>query len=290
VVTQLAFAIERWRAHHGGAAAGWLEALGELEALASLGTYTFEHPDQPFPDIAPDEEGPLYDGVNVSHPLLPAETRVGNDVRLDPRTRLWLVTGSNMSGKSTLLRTVGASTVLALAGAPVPATRLRLSHLRVGASLRTVDSLQAGVSRFFAEIKRLREVVALAESSRLTLFLLDEILHGTNSQDRFAGAAAITRTLVARQAVGLVTTHDLTLAKIVDSLDAAPSPSQVASVASVPSVPSVPSVASVPVAINVHFEDVITADQLTFDYKLRPGVVTRGNALALMKLVGLPVP
>ena len=264
VVTQLAFAIERWRAHHGGAAAGWLEALGELEALASLGTYAFEHPDQPFPDIAPDEEGPLYDGVNVSHPLLPAETRVGNDVRLDPRTRLWLVTGSNMSGKSTLLRTVGASTVLALAGAPVPATRLRLSHLRVGASLRTVDSLQAGVSRFFAEIKRLREVVALAESSPLTLFLLDEILHGTNSQDRFTGASAITRTLVARQAIGLVTTHDLTLAKIVDEL--------------------------APAAINVHFEDVITQDQLHFDYKLRPGVVTRGNALALMRLVGLPVP
>ena len=107
-------------------------------------------------------------------------------------------------------------------------------------------------------------MVALAESSPLTLFLLDEILHGTNSQDRFAGAAAIVRTLVARQAVGLVTTHDLTLAKIVDEL--------------------------APAAINVHFEDVITDDQLNFDYKLRPGVVTRGNALALMKLVGLPVP
>jgi DNA mismatch repair ATPase MutS len=263
-VTQLAFAIERWRAHHGAAAAGWLEALGELETLASLATYAFEHPDQPFPEIVPDEQGPLYDGVNVSHPLLPADTRVGNDVRLDPQTRLWLVTGSNMSGKSTLLRTVGTSTVLALAGAPVPATRLRLSHLRVGASLRTVDSLQAGVSRFFAEIKRLREVVALAESSPLTLFLLDEILHGTNSQDRFAGAAAITRTLVARQAIGLVTTHDLTLAKIVDEL--------------------------APAAINVHFEDVITHDELHFDYRLRPGVVSRGNALALMKLVGLPVP
>jgi MutS domain V len=264
VVTQLAFAIERWRAHHGAAAAGWLEALGELETLASLATYAFEHPDQPFPEIVPDEQGPLYDGVNVSHPLLPADTRVGNDVRLDSQARLWLVTGSNMSGKSTLLRTVGTSTVLALAGAPVPATRLRLSHLRVGASLRTVDSLQAGVSRFFAEIKRLREVVALAESSPLTLFLLDEILHGTNSQDRFAGAAAITRTLVARQAIGLVTTHDLTLAKIVDEL--------------------------APAAINVHFEDVITHDELHFDYRLRPGVVSRGNALALMKLVGLPVP
>jgi hypothetical protein len=287
VVTQLAFAIERWRAHHGTAAAGWLEALGELEALASLATYAFEHPDQPFPDIAPDEEGPLYDGVNVSHPLLPPATRVGNDVRLDPRTRLWMVTGSNMSGKSTLLRTVGASTVLALAGAPVPATRLRLSHLRVGASLRTVDSLQAGVSRFFAEIKRLREVVALAESSPLTLFLLDEILHGTNSQDRFAGASAITRTLVARQAIGLVTTHDLTLAKIVDSPPDADAlaDSRADALADSRADGSAP-----PAAINVHFEDVITDDQIKFDYKLRPGVVSRGNALALMKLVGLPVP
>ena len=200
----------------------------------------------------------------MAHPLLPPATRIGNDVRLDRATRLLLVTGSNMSGKSTLLRTVGTTTVLALAGAPVPADRLRLSYLRVGASLRTVDSLQAGVSRFFAEIKRLRNIVSLAERSPLTLFLLDEILHGTNSQDRFAGAAAITRALVGHGAIGLITTHDLTLARIVDEL--------------------------APAAVNVHFEDVISDDQLHFDYKLRPGVVTRANALALMKLVGLPVP
>jgi hypothetical protein len=268
VITQLAFAIARWRHEHGQQAAGWLEALGEFEALVSLATYAFEHPDQVQAEIVPDGEGPLFEAENVAHPLLPAATRVGNDVRLDRQTRLWLVTGSNMSGKSTLLRTVGASTVLALAGAPVPARRLRLSHLEVGASLRTVDSLQAGVSRFFAEIKRLRTILELAEKSPLTLFLLDEILHGTNSQDRFAGAEALVRRLVERGAIGLVTTHDLTLARIVDELAVT---------------------GAARPAINVHFEDVIAEGQLSFDYLLRPGVVTRGNALALMRLVGLPV-
>jgi hypothetical protein len=268
VITQLGFAIARWRHLHGQDAARWLEALGEFEALASLATYAFEHPDHTMPEIVTDAEGPLFEADHAAHPLLPAASRVGNDVRLDRQTRLWLVTGSNMSGKSTLLRTVGASTVLALAGAPVPARRLRLSHLEVGASLRTVDSLQAGVSRFFAEIKRLRTILELAEKSPLTLFLLDEILHGTNSQDRFAGAEALVRRLVERGAIGLVTTHDLTLARIVDEL-------------------AVTGVARP--ATNVHFEDMIADGQLSFDYQLRPGVVTRGNALALMRLVGLPV-
>ncbi len=263
VTTQLAFAIESWRSHHGPAAIGWLRAVGKLEALASLATYAFEHPEQPFPELTSDDEGPLFEGAALSHPLLPAASRVGNDVALERQTRLWLVTGSNMSGKSTLLRTVGTATVMALAGAPVVAQRLRLSHLQVGASLRTSDSLQAGVSRFFAEIQRLRSIVALGERSPLTLFLLDEILHGTNSQDRLAGASAIVRALVARGAIGLVTTHDLALARIADEL--------------------------APAARNVHFEDVVEEDQLRFDYRLRPGVVARGNAIALMKLVGLPV-
>ena len=263
VITQLAFAISRWRHRHGAEAARWLEALGEFEALVSLATYSFEHPEHCQPEIAPDAEGPLFEARDAAHPLLPVQARIGNDVRLDPKTRLLLVTGSNMSGKSTLLRTVGASTVLALAGATVPARSLRLSRLQVGASLRTVDSLQAGVSRFFAEIKRLRTIVELAEKDPLTLFLLDEILHGTNSEDRFAGAQALVDRLVERGAIGLVTTHDLTLARIVDQL--------------------------APAAINVHFEDVISEGKLSFDYKLRPGVVTRGNALALMQLVGLPV-
>ena len=211
VTTQLAFAIEAWRSRHGRAAAQWLETIGELEALTSLATYAFEHPGLPFPELAPDEEGPRFEGRALAHPLLPEASRVANDVASIPARRLWLVTGSNMSGKSTLLRTVGTAAVMALAGAPVVAERLRLSHLSIGATLRTGDSLQAGVSRFFAEIQRLRSIVAMSERSPLTLFLLDEILHGTNSQDRLAGAMAIVRALVARGAIGLVTTHDLVL-------------------------------------------------------------------------------
>jgi hypothetical protein len=261
--TQFAFAIEGWRAQHGPAAARWMEALGELEALVSLATFAFEHPQLPFPEIVADDNGPRFEGRALAHPLLPPATRIANDARLDTGHRLLLVTGSNMSGKSTYLRTIGANTVLALAGAPVVAEHLSLSRLAIGASLRISDSLQAGVSRFFAEIKRLRTVVDLCEQSPMTLFLLDEILHGTNSDDRLAGAGSLVKRLVERGAVGLCTTHDLALARIVDEIG--------------------------PAAANVHFEDVISEGQIRFDYRVKPGVVTRGNALALMKLVGLPV-
>jgi hypothetical protein len=263
VVLQLAFAIEAWRVRHGSAAARWMAAIGELEALASLGTFAFEHPQLPFPELVADADGPRFEGRALAHPLLPPSTRVANDVTLDPAHRLLLVTGSNMSGKSTFLRTIGSNAVLALAGAPVVAERLVLSRLVIGASLRTSDSLQAGVSRFFAEIQRLRAILERCEQNPLSLYLLDEILHGTNSEDRLAGAGALVRKLCEGGAIGLCTTHDLALARIVDGLGS--------------------------VAANVHFEDVISEGKITFDYKMRPGVVTRGNALALMKLVGLPV-
>ncbi len=261
--TQLALAIEQWRGRHGADVARWLRAIGELEALASLATYAFEQPTHPFPEIAPEGGPPRYEARALAHPLLPPTTRVANDVSIAPPLRLLMVTGSNMSGKSTLLRAIGANAVLAFAGAPVCAERLTLSPLAIGATLRTQDSLQAGVSRFFAEITRLRDIVALASGGRPALFLLDEILHGTNSKDRHAGAAAIVRALLDRNAIGLVTTHDLALAALVDEL--------------------------APAASNVHLEDRIEAGRILFDYRLRPGVVTRSNALALMRLVGLEV-
>jgi hypothetical protein len=260
---QLELAIEAWRARHGEAVVRWIGAVGELEALASLATFAYEHPALPFPELAGDDEGPRFEARELGHPLIPSDRRVTNDVALGGETRLLLVSGSNMSGKSTLLRTIGVNTVLALAGAPVCAAHLRLSSLAIGATLRTFDSLEAGVSRFFAEIQRLRAVVGLAEKSPLTLFLLDEILHGTNSKDRLAGARAIVGALLGRGALGLVTTHDLALARLVDEL--------------------------VPAAKNVHFDDRIEDGQLIFDYRLRPGIVTRSNALSLMRLVGLPV-
>jgi hypothetical protein len=259
--TQLALAIEAWRVRVGPRVPVWLDAVGELEALCALAGYAFEHPADPFPEIA--AEAPLFDGRGVGHPLLPAPDCVRNDVRLDSELRLLLVSGSNMSGKSTLLRTVGLNTVLALAGAPVRASSLRLSPLSVGASIRIQDSLQHGASRFYAEITRLRELVDLARDRPPLLFLLDEILHGTNSGDRRVGAEAIVRGLLQRGALGLVTTHDLALARIADELR--------------------------PHARNVHFEDHLEAGRVAFDFRLKEGVVTRSNAIALMRAVGLDV-
>jgi hypothetical protein len=257
---QLCMAIECWRARHGQAAQRWLAAIGEAEALTSLATFAFEHPAYPFPEVRTDA-APAFVAIALGHPLIPARTRVTNDVQLGPDARLLVVTGSNMSGKSTLLRTVGVNAVLAQAGAPVCASSLCLTPLHVGASLRAQDSLAEGVSRFFAEIKRLHAILSLATQERV-LFLLDEILNGTNSQDRREGAEEIVRQLLHRHAIGLVTTHDLALAHM--EVD--------------------------PPGVNVHFQDGLENDRLVFDYRMRPGVVSRRNALALMRLVGIEIP
>ena len=207
--------------------------------------------------------GACFEGDGIAHPLLPGARAVPNTVHLGGATRMLLVSGSNMSGKSTLLRSVGTNAVLALAGAPVRAERLRISPLAVGATLRVQDSLQAGQSRFYAEITRVRAIVALTAGELPVLFLLDELLSGTNSHDREHGAEAIVRGLLDRGAIGLVTTHDLALSAIADRL--------------------------APRAENVHFADVLEAGTLAFDYRMRPGVVQTSNALALMRAVGLDV-
>ncbi|RIK89356.1 MAG: DNA mismatch repair protein MutS, partial [Proteobacteria bacterium] len=259
--TQVALAVDAWRAQCGPRLRAWLGAVAELEALASLATHAYEHPSDVFPELA--DGAPRFEAEGAGHPLLPEERCVRNDVRLGAEPAVLLVSGSNMSGKSTLLRTVGVAAVLAQAGAPVRARRLALSPLAIGASLRIFDSLQAGHSHFYAEIRRLHAVVALTAGPRPVCFLLDEILHGTNSHDRRIGAEAVVRTLVARGAIGLVTTHDLALARIADEL--------------------------APRAANVHFEDQIVGGRMSFDYRMRPGVVTRSNALELMRAVGLEV-
>jgi hypothetical protein len=259
--TQLAFAIEAWHADCGPHLGNWMQAVGELEALCDLAGFAHEHPDDPFPTIV--EDGPLFDAQGLGHPLLPDDRSIRNDVRLDADCSLFVVSGSNMSGKSTLLRTIGTNAVLALAGGPVRATQLSLSPLSVGASIVVQDSLQDGASRFYAEITRLRRIVDLCGGSEPLLFLLDEILAGTNSHDRGIGAAAVVRGLVHRGAIGLLTTHDLALAKIADDLGAR--------------------------ARNVHFEDQLHDGEMRFDYRLREGVVTHSNALQLMRAVGLNV-
>lgn len=260
---QCAFAIEDWRREHGPLIAGWIEAAGQFEALSSLASYACENPADPFPEIVEDD-GPLFEAQGLAHPLLPAARAVPNDVHLNEATRLLLVSGSNMSGKSTLLRSVGVNVVLALAGGTVRAAAVRLSPLTIGASLRTQDSLQSGVSRFYAEITRLRQIVESAGGDTPLLFLLDEILHGTNSHDRRIGAEAVIRSLLHRGGIGFVTTHDLALTQI--AADPALS------------------------AANVHLEDQMGADgAMSFDYHLRPGVVEKSNAIALMRAVGLEV-
>ncbi|HUI28125.1 MAG TPA: DNA mismatch repair protein MutS [Candidatus Kryptonia bacterium] len=257
--TQCALAIEAWRAHNGAAIVRWLGAVGEIEALCALAGYAYERPGDVFPEIV--DDAPCFEAMDLGHPLIPASRCVRNPVRLGGELRALVVSGSNMSGKSTLLRTVGANTVLALMGAPVRARRLRLSPLRVGASIRSHDSLQAGTSRFYEEISRLRQLVDLTDASAPLLFLLDEILHGTNSHDRRIGAESVVRGFLARGAIGVVTTHDLALAQIADGVR----------------------------MINVHFEDHIENGRMVFDYLMRPGVVEKSNALALMRAIGLDV-
>jgi hypothetical protein len=258
--TQLGMAIESWRAENGPRVAGWLDAVSAMEALSSLANYAWERPNDPFPQFALPASEPCFDGEDLGHPLLPEAKCVRNGVTLSAPLRLLVVSGSNMSGKSTLLRTIGVNTVLALAGAPVRAKRLTLSHLSLGASIRTTDSLEEGHSRFMAEILRLKQVLELP---RPALFLLDELLGGTNSHDRELGSKGLIRALLARGAVGLVTTHDLALSRIGDEL--------------------------APVAANVHFEDRLENGRLVFDYRVRPGTVERSNALDLMRAVGLNV-
>jgi DNA mismatch repair ATPase MutS len=259
--TQIALAIEAWRREFGSHVPEWIQTLGEYEALDSLAAYAYEHPADPFPAFV--DEGPgTFEGIGLGHPLVPAAQMVSNDVQLAD-IRLLIVSGSNMSGKSTLLRTVGINVVLALAGAPVRAKRVALTRLNVGATLRIQDSLQAGRSRFFAEISRVRRIVDLAKGPTPLVFLLDELLQGTNSHDRAIGAAAVVRTLVGHGAIGLITTHDLALTSMADHFEGR--------------------------AVNVHFEDHFEHGELAFDYRMRPGPVTRSNALALMRTVGLDV-
>ena len=259
---QCAVSIEAWRRRHGQSVKGWLDAVGECEALAAFAIYRFEHADHPFPELIDQTKPPVYEAEQIAHPLLAREQAVPNDLRLGA-TQLMVVSGSNMSGKTTLLRTVGVNGVLALAGGPVRAKSLRLSPVAIGGTLRVQDSLLAGRSRFYAEILRVKHLVEIARRSIPLLFLMDELFHGTNSHDRVEGAHGVLEFLVNLGAVGIVTTHDLALAAIGERLGSR--------------------------ALNVHFEDQMVGDELSFDYRLRSGNATHGNALALMRAVGLDV-
>jgi hypothetical protein len=254
-------AIDAWRCRCGPAIGRWLEGVGRLEALCALASYAYEHPADPFPSV--EGNGLVFNGQGLGHPLLPVARCVRNNVVLDEQQRLLIVSGSNMSGKTVLLRTVGTNLILASAGAPVRAHALTFSSLKAGATLNIHDTIQTGESRFYAEIKRIRALMDIAQGPTPLLFLLDEILHGTNSWDRRIGARAILRGLIDAGAIGIVTTHDLAITELADEFGGR--------------------------AINAHFEDHLEDSRLVFDYLLRPGVVKKSNALDLMRAIGLHV-
>jgi DNA mismatch repair ATPase MutS len=259
--TQWALRLERWRQRHGGALNAWLDAAGRWEALCSLAAYHAEHPDDVFPAVT-DAPAHLH-AAGLGHPLVDDSKCVRNDVALGPLPGLLMVSGSNMSGKSTYLRAIGVGTVMALMGCPVRARQMALCPLQVGACLRVQDSLAEGMSRFAAEIARLKQVVDLSIGPLPLLFLLDEILSGTNSHDRQAGAQAVLTGLLERGARGLVTTHDLALTTLATTLGTR--------------------------VRNVHFRDEMKDGALSFDHRLHDGVVAHSNALELMRAVGLAV-
>lgn len=260
--TQCAFVIERWRGRHGHKVPAWLDALAEFDALCALAGFAAEHPDYVFPAFTPPPAN--LQATGLAHPLL-GPAAVANSVSLGITSpSLLIVSGSNMSGKSTWLRAIGLNVVLAQMGAPVRASSLRLSPLAVGASIRVLDSLQEGRSRFYAEILRLKQVADLArDTDGATLFLLDEVLSGTNSHDRRQGAEGLLRGLTGFGAIGLATTHDLALGDIAAGWS--------------------------PQASNVHFADRFDGGSLEFDYRLREGPVRTSNAIALMQSIGLAI-
>jgi DNA mismatch repair ATPase MutS len=259
--TQVALAIETWRQEFAPAFRVWLMAVGEMEALNALANYSYERPEDVFPQFLPEQA--TLEASGLAHPLLPRSRAIRNDVKLGAQLRVMIVSGPNMSGKSTFIRAIGLNGVLAQCGAPVCANSLRLSPLQVTASICILDSLQGGVSRFYAEIKRLKLIAELAQKPAAVLFLLDELLSGTNSDDRRAGSEAFVKSMVARGAVGLVTTHDLALTRMSDELPMH--------------------------AANFHFEDRIENGELRFDYRLAAGVAKSSNALKLMRSIGLEV-
>jgi DNA mismatch repair ATPase MutS len=256
---QCVFLAENWQQKYGAHIRGWLDAVGEFEALTALAGYAFEHPNDVLPEFV--EHGPLLEAEGITHPLLPVEKAVRNDVKLGEQLQLIVLSGPNMAGKSTFIRSLGINAVLAQCGAPVRARALRMSPLAVAASICVLDSLSGGTSRFYAEIRRLKVAEDLSAGPVPVFFLMDELLSGTNSHDRLEGTKLVVQSLIDRGAIGIVSTHDLALAEIPATLHGR--------------------------ALNCHFEDRIEDGKLIFDYKIMPGVVKTSNALELMRSIGL---
>ena len=260
--TQLCMAIEKWRIRHGESLREWLAAWSEFEALNALASYAYENPENTFPEFSGTQA--FFEAQELGHPLLRHVACVPNNIELNQQSQFYVLSGSNMSGKSTLLRTIGLNAVLALSGAPVPARVLRMPPgLSVFASIAVVDSLLDGKSKFQMEVDRLRLTIAAALDGQPTLFLVDEIFSGTNSRDRRIAAEAVVRTLVARGAIGVLSTHDLALTEIASADGLC--------------------------GLNLHMGSRVGSDPMDFDYLVKPGVTQESNALAIARMSGVPV-
>ena len=254
-------ALEKWKREHAPRIPGWFTAMAEFEALASLANLAFNNPGWVYPEVTDDYF--VFRADEMGHPLIPSDRRINNSFITEGAGKAIIVTGSNMSGKSTFLRTCGVNTVLAFAGAPVCASAFTVSHVRLHSSMRISDSLEENISSFYAELRRLRAIISGAESDPKVFLLLDEILRGTNSDDRYAGSVALIKQLTGYGAVAMVATHDLRLAGLEKEL---------------------------PESIeNYHFDVKVNDEELFFDYRLTPGICSSFNASLLMKKMGIKV-
>jgi DNA mismatch repair ATPase MutS len=256
---QCLIALEGWKEKSGDSLGKWIEAIGEVEVLASLAVIRYDHPDWAMPTIS--GEPLVLAAEGMGHPLLTGDG-ISNDMRFVPPVRILLITGSNMSGKSTLLRTAGINLVLAYAGAPVCARKFTCSLMDIYTCMRVSDNLEKNISSFYAELLRIRMIVRAAEEGREIFFLLDEIFKGTNSTDRHTGAKVLINKLSEQKVLGLVSTHDLELGALEEENNKIK---------------------------NFHFREYYEGDQLHFDYQLRPGLSTTRNAIYLMKMAGIEV-
>ena len=252
-------ALEKWKRRNHTNIIQWFEALGNFEAISSFATLHFNHPDWCFPELK--KEHFFIEGKEIGHPLINKIKRVNNYIDIEDKGIIMLVTGSNMAGKSTYLRSIGVNVVLAMAGAPVCAQRFAISHVQVITSMRIADNLEENTSTFYAELKKLKTVIEKVNNKEKVFVLLDEILRGTNSLDRHTGAVALTKQLIRQQAAGIIATHDVELAKLKDDYPAN--------------------------IYNYHFDVQVTNGELYFDYKLKDGICTSLNASILMKKIGI---
>ncbi|MBA3674387.1 MAG: hypothetical protein H0W75_05425 [Chitinophagaceae bacterium] len=251
--------LEKWKLDQQKNINIWFETLGHIEALNSFAILHFNEPAWVFPDLI---SGNFFiEAKEIGHPLISKNTRVNNSVKINDNEEIMLVTGSNMAGKSTYLRSIGVNVVLAMAGAPVCAKDFKVSHVQLISSMRITDNLAESTSTFYAELKKLKIIIEKVNKGEKVFILLDEILRGTNSLDRHTGSVALIKQLIKHKAAAIIATHDLELAKLKDDY-----PENI---------------------INYHFDVQVSNDELFFDYLLKPGVCTSLNASILMKKIGI---